>query len=103
VCTQRRIASIIKSYKSVGISKMSFINCIVLPKQFWRFGSQEEMEAAAEQTKQEFLEGKTPELFAETVTSFFAGKDYTQADYEINVETDCINAFKYLFCFLFDN
>ena len=103
MCTQHRIASIIKSYKSVGISKMSFINCIILPKQFWRFESQEEMETVAAEAQQEFLEGKTPELFAETVTSFFTGKDYTQADYEINVKTDCINAFKYLFYFLFDN
>ena len=61
------------------------------------------MEVAAAETQQEFSEGQTPELFAETVTSFFTGKDYTQADYEINVETDCINAFKNLFYFLFDN
>ena len=61
------------------------------------------MEVAAAETQQKFLKGETLELFAETVTSFFSGKDYTQVDYDINIETDCINAFKYLFYFLFDN
>ena len=76
VCTQRRIASIIKSYKSVGISKMSFINCIILPKKFWCFKSKKEMEIALVETQKEFMDGQSSEFFAETSTSFFSGKDY---------------------------
>ena len=55
------------------------------------------MEAAAAETQRDFLEGQSPELFAETITSFFTGKEYTQEDFDINVEEDCITTFKIYF------
>jgi len=55
------------------------------------------MEAASVETQKEFIDGQSPELFAETSTSFFSGKDYSQEDFEINVEEDCITTFKIYF------
>ena len=61
------------------------------------------MESASAETQKDFLDGQSLELFAETITSFFTSKEYTQEDFEINVEEDCITTFKNLFSILFDN
>ena len=55
------------------------------------------MEVASAETQKEFMDGQSPELFAETSTSFFTDKDYSQEDFEINVEEDCITTFKIYF------
>ena len=55
------------------------------------------METASAETQKDFLDGQSLELFAETITSFFTSKDYSQEDFEINVKEDCITTFKIYF------
>jgi len=55
------------------------------------------MEVASVETQKEFTDGQSPELFAATSTSFFSGSDYSQEDFDINVEEDCITTFQIYF------
>ena len=55
------------------------------------------METASAETQKDFMDDQSSELFAETSTSFFTDKDYSQEDFEINVEEDCIPTFRIYF------